>query len=98
VITIFDPYRQQDPEPRFWNPSGCVRSTIEGTKQAGAEPSFVPLGHYAHPDDPSKRTALCGEPILGVPSFGMFDVCVRFQILFEAEDWEPIRPSAYSGA
>jgi hypothetical protein len=50
----------------------------------------LPVAHRLHPDDPSGRTALCGVEILGVPSFGTFETCLKCQVLFEAQDWEPL--------
>ena len=53
------------------------------------EPSFVPIAHLAHPDDPSKRTAMCGESILGIDATEPYETCLKCQILFEARGWEP---------
>lgn len=47
----------------------------------------LPIGHYAHPFDPSKRTALCGVEILGIPTFGEFVLCEDCLWLRAAHDW-----------
>src|SRR5581483_1404186 len=42
----------------------------------------LPIGHYAHPRDPSGRTALCGREILGVPTGDIpCEVCLDCQTL-----------------
>jgi hypothetical protein len=42
---------------------------------AQREMSDRPVAHYAHQEDPSGRTALCGGEILGVAAFGNFTLC-----------------------
>jgi hypothetical protein len=45
------------------------------------------VGHFLHPGDPSGRTALCGQPILGVPTNGIEHVvCFRCQCFAEVHD------------
>ena len=46
----------------------AVLEAVEAASDSGS--TGPPIGHCAHPDDPSERTALCGEEILGVPAFG----------------------------
>jgi hypothetical protein len=71
-------------------PTVRVVSTATIEQPGEIEASFVPVGHYAHPRDPSKRTALCGDPILGVPTFGTFEVCTECQEYAAAQDWAPL--------
>jgi hypothetical protein len=55
------------------------------------EPGFVPVGHYAHPDDPSGRTALCGQPILGVETGDTPHVlCTHCAVCAASNDWMPL--------
>ena len=50
----------------------------------------LPIGHFVHPDDPSGRTALCGVEILGIPTFGEFEVCTDCRTLRMAQDAAPL--------
>ena len=65
--------------------------------EAALAPHGPLIGHYAHPLDPSERTALCGEQILGVPAFGEFQACLPCQVNREAQDLAPLTGGKLDG-
>ncbi len=54
--------------------STCSETTITATPQrTKSETPMRPIGHCG---GPVERIALCGAPIVGIPAFGDYDVCV----------------------
>ena len=65
----------------------AVLETAEAASDSGGSGPLI--GHHAHPDDPSKRTALCGASILGISASGEYVVCPTC-VALEARALQPM--------
>jgi hypothetical protein len=53
--------------------------------------AWLPIGHFLHPDDPDRRTSLCGQHILGIDATGTEQaVCTACLACAASGDWKPL--------